>query len=290
VWSEHPNISSVSREDPGPAGSLSDPGKRKLGMRTSQCEAIVLAVRDYSEADKIVTFFTREHGKIGSIAKSAKKSSKRFGGALEVFAHLRLHMVLKETLSRLDGVDLVTIFPHIREGLPKIAHAGYACELVSRLLPEAQPNVRLYRLLLSYLEHLDSAPAIEDDRRFFEVNLLNILGYRIPLESCSQCGVPLESVAEPYYSLPSVEFLCSRCTRSGLKISPGTLSLLEASMHTGRFGKIRFTGDALQQAGEILDSSIASHLNTPLRSLAFLHEISRVEGRYFQQPETTNNP
>jgi DNA repair protein RecO (recombination protein O) len=259
--------------------SLSDLNKRKPGMRVCQCEAIVLAVRDYGEADKIVTFFTREHGKIGSIARNAKKSVKRFGGSLEVFAQLRLHIVLKETLSRLDSVDLVTVFPHIREELPKIGYAGYACELVNRLLPEAQPNVRLYRLLVSYLEHLDSSPPLEDDRRFFEVNLLNILGYRIPLENCSQCGVSLESVAELHCRLPTGEFFCSRCSRSGTKISPETLYLLAASMRTGRFGKIRFSGDALREAGEILDSAVASHLNDPLYSLEFLQEMSRVEDR-----------
>jgi len=268
-----PCSSRVDREAPESAR------ERKQIMRVSQCEAIVLAARDYSEADKIVTFFTREHGKIGSIARNAKKSIKRFGGSLEVFAQLRLHIVLKETLSRLDSVDLITIFPHIREELVKIGYAGYACELVDRLLPEAQPNVRLYRLLASYLEYLDSAPALEDDRRFFEVNLLNILGYRIPLESCSQCGVSLESVVELYYLPPTGEFFCSRCIRKGLKISPETLSLLALSMRTGRFGKIRFSGDTLREAGEILDSTVASHLNNPLCSLAFLHEMSLVEGR-----------
>jgi DNA repair protein RecO (recombination protein O) len=248
-------------------------------MQVSQCEAIVLAALDYSEADKIVTFFTREHGKIGSIARNAKKSIKRFGGSLEVFAHLRLHVVLKETLSRLDSVDLVSIFPHIREELLKIGYAGYACELVNRLLPEAQPNVRLFRLLVAYLEYLDSAPALEDDRRFFEVNLLNILGYRIPLENCSQCGVSLESVAGSSYRPQTGELFCSSCTRKGPIVSLETLSLLKASMRTGRFGKVRFSGNALREAGEILDSTIASHLNNPLSSLLFLQAISRAEGR-----------
>ena len=158
-------------------------------MRESKCEAVILAVMDYGEADRIVTFFTREHGKIKGIARGAKKSRKRFGGALEVFARLSLQIVLQEGLSRLHGVDVITIFPHVREDLSKIGYAGYACELVDRLLPEAQANTRLFRLLVSYLEHLDAAPCCEEDRRFFEVNLLNIIGYRPPLEYCTQCGV-----------------------------------------------------------------------------------------------------
>ena len=144
-------------------------------MRENRCEAVVLAVLDYGEADKIITFFTREHGKIKCIARNAKNSRRRFGGVLELFARLRLQIVLREGLSRLQGADVVTIFPHIREDLSKIGYAGYACELSDRMLPEAQANVRLYRLLVSYLEQLDSFPCSADDRRFFEVNLLNVL-------------------------------------------------------------------------------------------------------------------
>ncbi len=245
-------------------------------MRVSQSEAIVLAVRDYGEADKILTLFTREHGKIGSIARNAKKSRKRFGGSLEVFARLRLQIVLKESLSRLDSTDLVTIFPHIREDLAKIGYAGYACELIDRLLPEAQPNMRLYRLLVSYLEYIDSAPALADDRRFFEVNLLNILGYRIPLESCAQCGVALESAMALCYQPLSGVIFCGRCSQTGQRISRETVSSLNLAMRTGRFGKIRFSVDVLREAGEILDSTIASHLNRPLCSLLFLQEVLRI--------------
>ncbi len=247
-------------------------------MRAYQSEGIVLATRDYGEADKIVTLFTREHGKIGSIARNARKSRKRFGGSLEVFARLRLQIVVKEGLSRLESTDLITIFPHIREDLAKIGYAGYACELVDRLLPEAHPSARLFRLLASYLEYLDSCPASAADRRFFEVNLLNILGYRIPLETCRQCGIALDSATETLYQPLTGEILCGFCGRSGQKISNQTLSLLIKAMNTGSFGKIRFPGDLLREAGEILDTAIASYLNRPLLSLGFLREALRIEG------------
>jgi len=252
--------------------------KKSVIMRTDQTEAIVLATRDYGEADKIVILFTREHGKIGSIARNAKKSRKRFGGSLEVFARLRLQIVLKEGLSRLEGSDLITVYPHIRENLAKIGYAGYACELVDRLLPEAQPNTRMYRLLASYLEYLDSNPALADDRRFFEVNLLNILGYRIPLENCRQCGAALDAAAEMRCQPLNGGIYCVLCGRSGQKISRQTVTLLNRAMETGSFGKIRFPGESLREAGDIIDPAIASHLNRPLLSLNFLRETLPAEG------------
>lgn len=245
-------------------------------MKVSQTEAIVLAARDYGEADKIITLFTREHGKIGGMARNAKKSRKRFGCCLEVFTRLRLQVVLKEGLSRLDSADPITIFPHIREDLAKIGYGGYACELVDRLLPEAQPSARLYRLLVSFLEHLDNNPAVADDRRFFEVNLLNILGYRIPIDNCHQCGAALDSPMELRYQPLSGGILCAACSRSGQKISFETVMSLNKAMNTGSFGKIRFSADSLREAGDILDSAIASHLNRPLRSLGFLLETLRM--------------
>ncbi len=247
-------------------------------MRADQFEAIVLTARDYGEADKIVVLFTREHGKIVCIARSAKRSRKRFGGSLEVFARLRPQILLKEGLSRLESTDLITVFPHIRENLAKIGYAGYACELVDRLLPEAQPSARVYRLLVSYLEYLDSNPALADDRRFFEVNLLNILGYRIPLENCNQCGAELDPTAEIRYRPQTGGIFCGPCGRSGQKISHQTVSLLNKAMNTGSFGKIRFPGDLLREAGDILDTAIATHLNRPLLSLGFLGETLLIEG------------
>jgi DNA repair protein RecO (recombination protein O) len=241
-------------------------------MRPGYCEAIVLSVKDYGEADKIVILFSLEHGKIGGIARNAKKSRKRFGGSLEIFARLRLLVLLKEGLSRLEDSELITVFPHIREDIAKIGYAGYACELVDRLLPEAQPNRRLFRLLVSYLKYLDSSPAVEDDRRFFEVNLLNILGYRIPLENCARCGKELVPGMDLSY-LPQSGFICNMCAGKGLRISTETLSLLKMSMNTGRFGKIRFAGNTLREAEEVLDATITMLLDRPLVSLSFLREV-----------------
>lgn len=247
-------------------------------MKVSQTEAIVLAARDYGEADKIITLFTREHGKIGGLARNAKKSRKRFGGSLEIFARLSVQIVLKEGLSRLECADLITVFPHIREDLAKIGYGGYACELVDRLLPEAQPSARLYRLIVSFLEYLDANPAVADDRRFFEVNFLNILGYRISLENCHRCGAAFDSAMELRYQPQTGGIFCVHCSRTGQKISFECVMLLNKAMRTGSFGKIRFSADSLREAGEILDTAIASHLNRPLRSLGFLLETLRTEG------------
>lgn len=243
-------------------------------MQATDSEAIVLAAMDYGESDRIVTLLGRECGKVRVIARHGKTSRKRFSGALEVFARLQVRLVLKEGLSSLRGADIITVFPGIRRDLARIAHAGYACEVIDRLLPDALANPRLYRLLQSYLEHLDSSPAISDDLRFFQVNLLNILGYRPSLNNCSHCGAP--SDGDAFFSTFG-ELLCAACRGGGKGIGAETLAILGRALTTGRFGVIRFPNASLMQAGGLLDAAIASHLNRPLHSLTFINSILDVQ-------------
>jgi DNA repair protein RecO (recombination protein O) len=238
-------------------------------MRTVTDEAIVIGLMDYRESDRIVTLFTREHGKISGIARSARKSRKRFGGALELFACLKVSFTPAEGLVPVKNVDIVTIYPRIRDSFSGIAHAGYACELVAAFLPEGLANGRAYRLLMAYLEHLDKGEFGRSDRYFFEMNLLNILGYRPSLEICSECGALL---AEKGGRFSLERSWCSSCARdgSGKLLGASTVAVLLQALTVGRFGVVSFEGNDMAEAEGFLDACIASNLQRPLKSLAFL--------------------
>lgn len=238
-------------------------------METILCQAIILKSVDYRENDRLVSLFTLEHGRISGVARGAKRSRRRFGGALELFAQLRIHLKLRHGLSDLVDADVETIRPGIRSDIFKVAHAGYACELAAAMTPEAAPYPRLFRLLASYLSYLDLNPHSDSDRRFFEINLLNILGYRPSLGVCSRCGAPL---AEGRVS-QSLEVCCPGCAPAGRRLSSATLELLNRSLATGKFGAVPFSEGCLVEAAALLDPAIASHLAGPLRSLQFLKDI-----------------
>lgn len=231
------------------AHHLRTPGNRQQGglVEIVTCSALVLNLADYRESDRLVTLFTLEHGRIAGIARGARRSVKRFGGALELFTHLSVHLKLKHALSELLDVDIVTIHSGIRGDLGRIAHAAYASELVATLAPEGMVNHRLFRLFSAYLAHLDVNPANGSDRRFFEINLLNILGYRPALDSCT--GISAEA-----------------------------LEFLSQALKTGRFDILRSSPQSIAEAGLLLDNAIASHCDAPLRSLAFLREIEATDG------------
>ncbi|MBU5636935.1 DNA repair protein RecO [Geomonas sp. Red69] len=209
-------------------------------MKNAEAEGIVLRLTDFGEADRIVTLFTLEQGKLQGVARGAKRSKKRFAGALDPFAHLKVQLHLGHGLPTISGADIVGIFPGIRADLAKIGCAAYACELVERLTPEEEPSPRLFRLLYCYLERLNDAPASPSDRRFFAVNLLKILGYQPELQ--------VRGVSEE------------------------TASLLARAMQTGRFGAVLFPDALLHEADLLLNPAIDLHLDRELKSLAFLKE------------------
>jgi DNA repair protein RecO (recombination protein O) len=239
-------------------------------MKSLTDEAIVVGAMDYRETDRIIHLYTKEHGRMSGVARGAKKSVKRFGGAFELFARLSLNFLPAENLATISSAEPVTIYPGIRKAFEKIAHASYAVELVSAMTPEKLPNKRVFRLLSAYLEHLDASPADPSDRHFFEINLLNILGYRPLLDSCSGCGAVI--AAEGGFLPPGQGhgILCKRCSRGGDKIEGSTLSLLVDSMKTGRFGHIRFTPEEIVLVDRFMEVFIASNISRTLKSLAFL--------------------
>ena len=239
-------------------------------MKIIKDEAVVIGLMDYRETDRIVSFFSREHGKINGIARGARKSVKRFGGALELFARLSVQFLPGESLVTIREVDIRTIYPQIRATLAGIAHAGYAAELVAALAPERYGNRRVFRLLTAYLEHLDLTPATPSDRHFFEINLLNILGYRPPLESCARCGADLDPCGGFWSAGTGQGIHCQSCRTGGKRLSAATVALLRQSLTTGRFGQISFSREALSETDEFLHEFIAAHIQRPLKSLAFL--------------------
>lgn len=239
-------------------------------MQPEKLQAFVLSNSDYGESDRIVSLFTLEHGRLKGFARGARNSRKRFGPALEAFARIDVQLSQKDGLSSLRGADVITLYTGIRGDLGAIAHALYACELVECLTPEGVPLPRLYRLLAAYLERLDSGQGDEADRRMFEINLLNILGYRPSLEECSRCGGEYDSNGALLQQ--DGELVCRFCAATGRKLLLPALQRLGSCLDTSRFGQIPFDEESLAAAGCLLDDSIAAHTSRKLKSLDFLHQ------------------
>lgn len=242
-------------------------------MHAEKLRAFVLSSLDYSDKDRIVSLFTLEHGRIRAFARGARNSRKRFGAALEPFARITVETRVKDGLSSLLQAEIDSIYPAIRSDLNRIAHALYACELVEVITPEGHPLPRLYRLMAAYLDHVEAEAALESGRRFFEINLLNILGYRPSLDSCTRCDAPFGE--EGAWMQAGGEPVCNLCCAAGQRLAAATLKKLAACLRTGTFGQIDLDGDVMLQASALLDEAIAVHAGRRLKSLDFLQHVSR---------------
>ena len=239
-------------------------------MKSLTDEAIVVGVMDYRETDRIVHLYTSEHGRISGLARGARKSVKRFGGIFELFARISVNFLPADNLVVIRSADAVTIYPGIRTALERIAYAGYAAELVSALTPEKYPNKRIFRLLCAYFEKLDNSPAAPSDRHFFEINLLNILGYRPPLDSCARCGGTFTAEGGCWSPGQGHGIYCRQCSANGSSLGGSSICLLLESMKTGRFGTVCFNPEEIAEVDKFLEAFIAANISRPLKSLAFL--------------------
>ena len=154
-------------------------------------EALVLGTLDYGDADRLVTLLTRRRGKLTAFAAGARKSRRRFAGALEPGTLLRARLVERHgSTVRLDAVEVVQAFPRIREELSRIARALYALELCRELLRDDEPAPELLSLAVEWLGKLDAGEAGPTSVLAFELQALALAGLMPRFDACALCGGP----------------------------------------------------------------------------------------------------
>jgi DNA repair protein RecO (recombination protein O) len=244
--------------------------------------AIVIRSLDYGESDKIVTFFTKDFGKIKGIAKGARRSKKRFQNALDLFSHLRLIFFDREGMGlvRAEGCDIINSFPNIREDLRKIFYGNYFLELANEMAGEREANLEAFNLLLSFLSILDETEAKEEGLRVFEIRMLSLFGYQPNMRSCDSCKEGWDDLkAVPIlFSLQKGALVCGRCSKGRNNLIPlslGTARLIEriSQMELAKIHRLRFTSQALSESRELLPRFIAYQLGKELKSLKALNSI-----------------
>ena len=127
-------------------------------MPVLQSDAIILKTYPLGEADRIVSFFSREHGKMRGVANGARRMKNRFGASLEPLAHSRVMFFLKENrdLVRIQSADLIDSPMKLFEDYDRAVHCGHIIDLVERFLPEHEPQDAVYRLIRMTLRALET--------------------------------------------------------------------------------------------------------------------------------------
>lgn len=171
-------------------------------MALRESEAIVLRTYPLREADLLVTLFTRLEGKIRGVARSAKKSKRRFGGALEPLTYVRAFYDVRERqeLARLDACEVVESPLASEVSYPRAVALAHIAELLDELLPDHEANDAIFRLTLSVL-HVLNGPEIWMPITYFELWLTRLVGFLPELSECVICGRNLNGSHAYFHAL-----------------------------------------------------------------------------------------
>ncbi len=171
-------------------------------MALRESEAIVLRSYPMREADLLVTLFTRAEGKVRGVARSAKKSKRRFGGALEPLTYVRAFYDVRERqeLARLDSCEVLESPMASEVSYPRAVALGHLAELLDELLPDREANDAIFRLTLSVL-HVLTGPDIWMPITYFDLWITRLVGFLPELTECAVCGRDLNGSRAYFHAL-----------------------------------------------------------------------------------------
>jgi len=242
-----------------------------------ESEAIVLRTYPLREADLLVTLFTRTEGKVHGVARSAKKSRRRFGGALEPLTYVRAHYEDRERreLARLDSCEVLESPLASEVTYPRAVALGHVAELLDELLPEREPNDAVFRLALAVLSGL-RGPSVWLPITYLELWMTRLMGYLPELSECMVCGRTLNGSRAFFHAL-SDGLVCGDDKRlASSEISPESRILaarmLRAPLES--FGPIAWPKAQAADLRKYLIQTLQRHIEKKLVTAGMLEKIS----------------
>ncbi|HZK18801.1 MAG TPA: DNA repair protein RecO, partial [Clostridia bacterium] len=194
-------------------------------MKLYKTSALVLRNNKLKDANKLLTLYSPDYGKIKAVAYGVAKPKSRKRGAVQPFCYSNFLLYRGKELDSVSQCEWIELFPAIRSDLNKMAYVSYAVELVDRFTVEGEPNKEIFKLLLYTLYYFERE-GDESFLRIFEAKLIKALGYMPSLDSCVNCGTG-PGKRDFYFSLGSGGAICADCKDAGGGGIPVTIGLLK---------------------------------------------------------------
>ncbi len=235
-------------------------------------QALVLSTVDFGEADRLVTLFTREHGRLSAFAAGARKSKRRFAGALEAGTHLTARLVsTRGDTCRLDGVDVIRSFHRLRDDLARIARSMYCLELCRELTRDHQPHEALFDALAHYLGLLEDNKAGPTSLIKFELDALQYTGFMPHFSPCALCAQ--ETGERPRFDPEHGGVVCGTCSLRVPGGIPARAEVIEALTRLQLGHRTPLPAEIRARSRELLNRFIAHHLGRKLKSVDFMEQV-----------------
>lgn len=248
--------------------------------RSFRLEAIVLRHSDWGEADRLLSLYSRERGKVRAVAKGARRIRSRKAGHLEPFTRVVLQLAQGRDLPIVTQAETVEAYLPLRENLLLTGYAAYAVELLDRFTYEEEgENDALYRLLVETLGRLSGGADTWTALRYYEVHLLDALGFRPQLFTCVNCAAEIEAI-DQFISPAAGGVLCPRCGAGSPGAWPVSVDVLRYLRH---FQRSNYTGaqraqpsaETRAEAEALMQRYFTYLLERALHSPDFLRQIRK---------------
>jgi DNA repair protein RecO (recombination protein O) len=256
-----------------------------MSQNSTSTSAILIRRTDYGDYDLILSLFSHAQGKISVIAKSAKKSTRRFAGVLELFSELDAVVTTGRGLPVLQEASLKNPFARIRTVPSRLAYASYWAELIQGWMEENEAHAELYGLLRHVLSELDQGrvPAAVLSI-VFQMRFLRLSGHSPNLEQCVGCRCEMPAIRPDRLGvdIPKGGIACLACTPAcdpAQQLSKGTVKQLlwVSGGELSRAARMKFSPQAIAEGLSFLERFVPHHLGRQPRSLKVLRQL-REEG------------
>lgn len=265
-----------------------------LRDRLYNSDAVILRRSNFGEADRLLTVFTADRGKLRLVAKGVRKTKSRKAGHVELFMHTSLQIAKGRTLDLITQADTVESFRALHEDLDKLSQAYYLAELIDQFTEETDASFPIFELILLTLARLNDGSLAEQflALRYFELKLLHLTGYQPQLFFCvmSQAEIKPE---DNFFSLSAGGVVAPTHAEN----SPNTVPLALNTLKVLRFLQTRPWADvaALQltpttahDVERILLSYITYLLERNLKSISFLRKLRQQLPRHPAETASLN--
>ncbi|MFA5134361.1 MAG: DNA repair protein RecO [Patescibacteria group bacterium] len=242
-------------------------------MGTYYVRGIILMHQDFREADRLITVYTEEYGKLRLLARGVRKVSSKLAGNLEPYALARLHVVRGRRYDTVAASDVEKTFNGIRRDLKRTYLAAYFSSVVEYAVPGSVRDAGIYALIrqaFSTLEHATTNPV----RRmklvwFFVWQLLAHVGYGPELQACLACRKKLRPAVHTF-SFTRGGIVCTACSEgpsgADAKIRPNAIKALRIVCR-GRWQdavRLRTGADTARELTSLTEAYLSFILERPL--------------------------
>ena len=246
--------------------------------RTYRADAIVLRRVNIGETDRVVTLYTRNKGKVATIAKGARKSLSRLAAATEPFIFGRYMLATGQNLDVMTQVEIKESFSKIRKNVERVAYAIYFLELVDSFTEEREIGQDIFDTLLSSLYLLENGVRPQITARSFEMKLSALLGYSPQLNACLRCDAVPEG-QELTYSPSLGGLVCRECgplPEDVLYLHRESVSAMKRLLvaEPAQLREMILSPENLKEVTQALRRHIRYRLERDLRSAEFLQSLT----------------